>query len=62
MKYKELPVYFKDRIVTRMTEEPPVCTRVYDKYWRLYNIGKIHHVKGRKIVIEDKASVSRIEL
>lgn len=62
MKYKEIPVIFKDRIVTRMTEEPPVCTRVYDKYWQLYNIGKVYHVRGEKIVIEDKARVRQVEL
>jgi hypothetical protein len=62
MKYKTIPVWFKDRIVTHIDEVPPVCTRVYDKYWRLYNIGKVHHVRGKRVVIEDKARVRRVNL
>jgi hypothetical protein len=53
-KYKELPVYINDRQITRVSEKPPAVTRCYHAVKRLYAVHKIHHLKGRKFIVDTK--------
>lgn len=52
-----IPVLINDRQIATITEEAPVITRVYNKWWRVFSIKKVYHNPGKSVVIETKPSL-----
>ena len=52
MKTKKIPVIMKGRTVQHISEESPVISRVYEKWWKIFLIKKIYHVPGKMVIIE----------
>lgn len=56
MKTKKIPVIMKGRTVQHISEDGPVISRVYEKWWKILLIKKIYHVRGVKVVIESEVT------
>ena len=56
---RKIPILFNnDRQIATIDECAPVISRVYDKWWKIFGITKIYHVRGVKVVIENKKQVA----